>query len=89
MELEQNCQVKSRMGKNVTGNSYKGLYMYFGGEGSGACRRCMQSSLVGPVHSRGACCLTHAIVREAAECCVGALASPNKSPAVFAAHEVL
>lgn len=30
MELEQNCQVKSRMGKNVTGNSYKGLYMYFG-----------------------------------------------------------
>ncbi len=34
MELEENCQMKSRMGKNVTANSYKGLYMYFGGEGA-------------------------------------------------------
>ncbi|KAG2443701.1 hypothetical protein HXX76_002049 [Chlamydomonas incerta] len=29
-ELEENCQVKSRLGKNNTEGSYKGLLMYFG-----------------------------------------------------------
>ena len=31
IELEENCQVKSSLGKNTTSGSFKGLLMFMGG----------------------------------------------------------